>query len=95
MTRQKSENREVPQGRRKPVETQGVERVEGGKAIPVKERPRQLGLRFETAEEFAQADTDGGTVSHRRRTGPLAAPKSKSKEKEVLAATLEQVTASV
>jgi group II intron reverse transcriptase/maturase len=92
MTRQKSEDRVRPEGRRKSVETRGIESRGGGKAVPVNEEPKQLGLRFETAEEPARAGTDGGTESHRRRSEPRAAPKSKSKEKRVLAVTLEEVT---
>jgi len=92
MVRQKSENRVRPQGRRKSVETRGSESHGGGKAVPVNEQSRQLGLRFETAEESARAETDGGTVSHPRQTEPRAEPKSKSKEKRVLAVTLEEVT---
>ena len=53
MARQKSEGRIVPEGRRKPVPTRGVERPGGGKAVPVNEETGQLGLLFETAEEPA------------------------------------------
>jgi len=92
MTRQKSEDCIKPQGRRKPVETQGIESPGGGEAVPVEQQPRQLGLRFETAEEYAKAEADGARVAHRRVSRAHAAPKSKRKEEGVLAATLEEVT---
>ena len=60
MARQKSEDRTVPQGRRKPVSTRAVERHGGGKAVPVDERTRQLELFSGTAEvRTAQAERVG------------------------------------
>ena len=82
MARQKSENRVVPKGRRKPVRTRRDEPRGGGKAVPVNEEPRQLRLHFETAEDSARAETDGGTASHRRLAAPRAEPKSKSKNEQ-------------
>jgi group II intron reverse transcriptase/maturase len=49
-------------------------------------------LRFETAEEYAKAKADGAKVIHRRVSRAHAEPKSKRKEENVLAATLEEVT---
>lgn len=92
MTRQKSEDRIKPEGRRKPVATQGVERLGGGESVPVDEQPRQLGLRFETAEQYAKAEAVGARVSHQRVTRAHAEPKSKRRETGVLAATMESVT---
>jgi RNA-directed DNA polymerase len=92
MTRQKSEDCIKPQGRRKSVETQGIESPGGGEAVPVEQRSIQLGLRFETAEEYAKAEADGAGVPHRRGSRTHAEPKSKRKEAVVLAATLEEVT---
>jgi len=92
MTRQKSEDCIKPQGRRKPVVTRGVESLGGGEAVPVNEQPRQLGLRFETAEQYAKAEADGARVTPRRVSRARAEPKSKRKEEGVLAATLEEVT---
>jgi RNA-directed DNA polymerase len=92
MTRQKSEDRIKPQGRRKPVETRGIECPGGGEAVPVNEQPRQLGLRFETAEESTRVDADDTRVLHLRSTRVPAVPKSKRKEGGVLVATLEGVT---
>jgi RNA-directed DNA polymerase len=50
MARQKSENRIVPEGRRKSAPTRGVERPGGGRAVPVKGEDQQLTLAFATAE---------------------------------------------
>lgn len=91
MAQQKSENREVVEGRRKATVTRSVERVGGAKAVPVDEWPRQLGLPFETAEEGAKAPADGVRESHRRFPRTCAEPKSKVKEEKVLAATMEEV----
>ncbi len=92
MTRQKSEDCIKPQGRRKSVETQGIESLGGGEAVPVNKQPEQLGLRFETAEQYAKAEADGVKVTRRRVTRTHAEPKSKRRETEVLAATMESVT---
>jgi RNA-directed DNA polymerase len=85
----------VPQGRRKAVSTRGVESRGGGKAIPVDEQTRQLGLPFGTAEvRKAQAErVDDGAGIGRPIPGPSAAPKPKSKEKKVVSVTMEEVTA--
>lgn len=92
MTRQKSERREVPQGPRKRVPTQENERPGGGKAAPVNERTRQLGLRFETAEvsgptTLSDGDADLGVPGPASR----AVPKSKRKEKKAASVTMEEV----
>lgn len=93
MARQKSEDRIRPQGRRKPVVTHGIERRGGGKAVPVNERTRQLGLRFETAEEpdGPRSGTDGEAARPGGRAATLAVPKSKGKEEKVSPATMEGV----
>jgi len=92
MTRQKSEDCIKPQGRRKPEVTRGIERLGGGEAVPVNEQPRQLGLRFETAEQYAKAEADGVRVAHQRVSRAHAEPKSNRRETGVLAATMESVT---
>jgi RNA-directed DNA polymerase len=92
MTRQKSEDCIKPQGRRKPAVTRRIESSGGGEAVPVNEQPRQLGLRFETAEQYAKAEAVGAGVAHRRATRAHAEPKSSRKEEDVLAATMESVT---
>ncbi len=50
MAQQKSEDRNRPQGRRKPVPTRRRRRPGGGKAVPVKGEGPQLMLSFATAE---------------------------------------------
>ena len=94
MARQKSDRRVVPQGGRKAVTTAALEKLRGGKAATVEQQACQLGLRFETAENpGAQArGADGEAASHRREAATHAAPKSKSKEKTVTSATMEEVT---
>ena len=94
MVRQKSEDRMVPKGRRKPIPTRGGEPREGGKAIPVDEQARQLGLLFGTAEVCAaQAPrVDGGTDVGLPAAAPCATPKPKNKEETVALATMEEVT---
>jgi group II intron reverse transcriptase/maturase len=94
MTRQKSEDGVVPQGRRKPVPTRGVEHPGGGKAVPVNEQSRQLGLPFGTAENGgAQAQPLVGAVARGLpRAGAFAGPKPKDKNRTVAAATMEEVT---
>ena len=50
MTQQKSEDRTVPQGRRKSAPTRRSERFGGGRAVPVKGEDQQLKMSFATAE---------------------------------------------
>lgn len=93
MARQKSEDRIRPQGRRKPDVTRSIERTGGGKAVPVNERTRQLGLFFETAEEPGRKRTgaDDEAARHPRRAATPAEPKSKSKDRTISSATMEGV----
>ena len=93
MARQKSEGRMVPKDRRKTVQTRVVERRGGGKAVPVNEATRQLGLRFETAENPGAyaSGADGGADEGLPSPATRAAPKSKRKEEKVKSATLEAV----
>ena len=92
MTRQKSEERKVAKGLGNKVPTRPVEPGAGAKAFPVNEEARQLSLHLETAEESAQAGTDGEAARHRRRAAALAAPKSRSKQETAKPATIETVT---
>jgi group II intron reverse transcriptase/maturase len=94
MARQKSEGCTVPQGHRKAVPTRRVESREGGKASPVDEQTRQLGLPFGTAEvREAKAERfDGGAETGRPAPAPRAKPKPKVKEKTVALARMEEVT---
>jgi group II intron reverse transcriptase/maturase len=84
----------VPKDRRKTVPTRGAERLGGGKAIPVDEQTRQLGLPFGTAEvrEAKAARVDGGADAGRPAPAPRAKPKPKSKEKRVASVTMEEVS---
>jgi RNA-directed DNA polymerase len=94
MTRQKSDDRVVPQGRRKTESTRRNERREGGKAITVNERTRQLELNFGTAEVLAgqTVKVDGVAASNRRVTATRAKPKPKRTERQTSSATMEEVT---
>lgn len=94
MARQKSEDRTVPKGRRKPAPTRGDEPREGGKAIPVYERTRQLGLFPGTAEVRAvkAARVDGGADVGRPASATRATPKPGNSEKTIALATMEEVT---
>lgn len=93
MTRQKSEDRIRPQGRRKSDVTRSFERTGGGKAVPVNERTRQLELFFEAAEEPVRkrTGTDGEAVRQPRRAATHAEPKSRNKNKIISPATMEGV----
>jgi RNA-directed DNA polymerase len=91
MTQQKSENRVVPEGRRKSVQTRGPKGIGGGKAVPVNEAPRQLGMRFEAAEDSARAETDGVMERPGGRSVARAERKTNSSEEGVLVANLESV----
>ena len=93
MTRQKSENRIVPEGRRKAVPTVGVERPRGGKAVPVNEQAWQLVLPFATAEN-PSAHGEGavcGKGPDLSVSGKRMAPKAKDKERSAASATIEEV----
>jgi len=59
----------------------------------VNEQAKQLGLPFGTAEEAAQAATDGRAARAQAMAATYAEPKPKSKEKTVLSATMEAACA--
>jgi len=92
MTHQKSEDRDKPKGRRKPVVTREVEPRAGGEAIPVDEAPKQLSLYAGTAEERARARVDGGAERSRERSATRATPKPAAKGKTATVATMDEVT---
>lgn len=94
MARQKSEDRMVPEGRRKPVPTHEVEPRGGGKAVPVDEQTRQLELFFGTAEVRGAVVpwVDGGAGPDRSVSAPCATPKPKTKGETIAPATMEEVT---
>lgn len=81
MAQQKSENRVVPQGRRKSSPTRKVEASGGGKAVPVKGEDQQLMLPLATAEKprhfwCGPEAPDGADLSTSRgKKGPKASSK--------------------
>jgi retron-type reverse transcriptase len=98
MTRQKSDDCIVPDGRRKSVGTHGVERRGGGKAVTVKQQERQLQLPLGTAEKTkAQARVaDDGAAGSGLPAASLAVSKPRSKEKTTAPTTMmEEVAASL
>lgn len=92
MAQQESEDRTVPQGRRKPSPTGGAEPRGGGKAVPVEEADRRQPLLFATADNPRH-----GRGAGRTRTGDRSpvrarpAPKAKSKRRQAGPATMEEV----
>lgn len=93
MTRQKSEERIVAQGRGNTVPTPGGDSGAGAKAFPVKEAERQLSLFLETAEAPARAGPDGQAAGPQEPAGWSAAPKSRTKGETAHPATMESVAA--
>jgi len=92
MAQQKSENRIVPEGRRKTVPTLGVERLGGGRAVPVKGEDQQLKLSFATAENPRAARGAAGEAG----VDPSApktrkVPKAKDKQSVTGPARMEEV----
>jgi RNA-directed DNA polymerase len=94
MARQKSDDCVVPQGRRKTESTRRHERREGGKAVTVNERTRQLELNFGTAEVLAGQTAKVDSVADTSRLVPAthATPKPKRTERQTSSATMEEVT---
>lgn len=98
MTRQKSDGRTVPDGRRKSVGTLGFERRGGGKAATVKQQERQLQLPLGTADKTkAQAGVpDGAAAGSELPAGACAGPKPRSKERTTAPTRMmEEVAASL
>jgi group II intron reverse transcriptase/maturase len=93
MSRQKSERRIEPQGRRKPGVTRSTELLGGGKAAPVNEQTGQLGLQFGTAENPTShiAGVVGAAEVDRSTSAARATPKPKRKKKSATSVTMEQV----
>jgi RNA-directed DNA polymerase len=92
MTQQKSDRRVVPEATRKRGLSRAIEQAGGGKATLVNEQTKQLGLPFGTAEEAAQAATDGKVAKARAMAAMYAEPKPKSKEKRVSSVTMEAIS---
>lgn len=89
MTQQKSENRKVPKGRRKPAPTRGI--LEGGKAVPVKGVGQQGLLPFATAESPWQHGADRSPEPGRPGRGNHKAPKAKVNQPTDGPARMEEV----
>ena len=92
MAQQKSEDRDKPAGRRKPVVTRAVEKRAGGEAIPVDEVPEQLLLFADTADAPARAGGCREAVRPVRTSATPAAPKSADKDKQARATMMKDVT---
>ena len=91
MPQQKSEDRDKPQGRRKPVVTREVEPRAGGEAIPVDEVPKQLLLFAGTADALARASGRGRADRPLGLPATHAAPKPVTRETHAKAATMDEV----
>jgi group II intron reverse transcriptase/maturase len=89
MTRQKSEDGVVPEGRGNPVPTEPAVRVRGGKAVPVKEAERQQLLLFATADDSRiSRGADGRTDTDLSAAVRRPVPKAKSKPSITVHATM-------
>lgn len=98
MTRQKSDDRDVPDGRRKSVGTREVEQCGGGKAVTIKQQERQLSLPFGTAEKRpAQTGLPiGATAGSGLSAGACVGPKPRSKGEKIAPTTMmEEVAATL
>ncbi len=93
MTRQKSDGRIAPAGRRNAAVTRGVEPREGGRATTVEKPVLQLSLDFASAEKAAAPAVaiDGEAARGVPRAVSFAAPKAKPKEESAEQATMEGV----
>jgi len=98
MTRQKSDGRIVPDGRRKSVGTRRIELRGGGKATTVKQQEWQLQLLLGTAEKtMAKAKVPvGAAAGSELPAATCAGPKPRSKETITAPTTMmEEVAASL
>lgn len=94
MARQKSDDRVVPEGRRKAVPTLGRG---GGKAITVEQQVGQLGLPLGTAERAtASAEASvGGAARGVPRAATRAAPKPRDKREKSQPVTMEAIASNL
>jgi group II intron reverse transcriptase/maturase len=90
MARQKSDDRVVPEGRRKAVQTRASG---GGKAVTVEEEARQPGLPFATAEATRKRGAGAKARADRSAWETAPRPKANDKEKGVASVTMEEVVA--
>ncbi len=93
MTQQKSEDRVVPEGRRKSVPTRRVERSGGGKAVSVKGVDQQFTLPFATAENprGSSRGAEGVDVPDPSGARTRKVPRAKDKLEEAGPARMEEV----
>jgi RNA-directed DNA polymerase len=92
MAQQKSESRVVPDGQRKLASTRGVERLWGGKAVPVKGEDPQLVLPFATAENpRVVRGAEGAKNLDLSREAACKVPKAKVKPSRAGPARIEEV----
>jgi group II intron reverse transcriptase/maturase len=89
MTQQESEDREVPEGRRKSSSTRGVECRGGGRAVPVEEADQQQRLLFATAENpRAERGAERGRTVDLSTAQTHKVPKAKRKPLQASPATM-------
>ena len=91
MSQQKSENREVPKAAGNRRQTRNARTTEGGKAVPVKEKERQLKLSFATAENPRGRGAESRRDMDRSMLRLQKVRKVKSKHKSVGPARMEGV----
>jgi group II intron reverse transcriptase/maturase len=92
MAQQKSEDREVPKGRRKSIPTRRIEPHGGGKAVPVKEEDMQLKLFLVTADNSqTTCEAQGGEGMDRSMSKKPRVPKARNKPRRASPATVEEV----
>lgn len=91
MVQQKSENRIVPEAAGNRGQTRLDNKVEGGKAVPVKAKGRQLELCFATAGNPRERGAEVRREMDRSTSQVKKAPKAKSKPMNVGPAKMEEV----
>jgi RNA-directed DNA polymerase len=91
MTHQKSENRTVPEASGNRSQTRQSRQSEGGKAVPVKVKGRQLELLFATAENPRQRGAESRRGGDRSTPRLKKARKAKRKPQNVGPARMEEV----
>jgi RNA-directed DNA polymerase len=91
MIQQKSENRIVPEAAGNRSETRLGNQAEGGKAVPVKEKGKQLELSFATAENPRKRGAEGRKGEDLTASGMKKVPKAKRKPQNVGPARMEEV----
>jgi group II intron reverse transcriptase/maturase len=91
MAQQKSENRIVPEAAGNRGQTRQDNKVEGGKAVPVKVKGRQLELLFATAENPRRRGAESSKGEDRTASGLKKVHKAKRKPLNVGPARMEEV----